>query len=544
MKREGNKKIRQKIDVSSTGKIIYISLFLLFLIYIMNTCGEEGIICFSIGGLIYLTLETCIFSGVSSTISQMIRYRIKREQYKSAKTVLRLGILISIFCGIILAILLFLLKDIVATHLVFDQRIIISFEILIPSICFLFPIGVLRGYFDGMGINMAGLHSMLLMRVILWGGGVIAVMCTCSYGKKVSNLLMNNNFIGVYGAAGASMAISIASAFGLLHLWVLYILLSRSINGKELTDRNRNTTKNSFIIRTIITSSITEALPGILFVGTQLIDFIIFFRLSVRQDSIEYKSIWANYFGVILPVSICLASFSMLIAGSNLKRIRILYEREEQRLLRDKLGDLFHRVFAWSVIIGILTAVLGDKLFNFISRKEMSYASGIAWQGVLIILLPIAYLLFYLLWSGINKTASTIIGILSIAVHIVLLLILNASINQGIDGIVLSNIGGILVLCIGGFLVLSKSIHYRPEWVRHIFITILCGAISGLIAMLLSKALINIFSDLIIIIICTIISLLVYIILLGVLHGFNEEELSNSKLGMILISFFRIVHIM
>ena len=91
---------------------------------------------------------------------------------------------------------------------------------------------------------------------------------------------------------------------------------------------------------------------------------------------------------------------------------------------------------------------------------------------------------------------------------------------------------------------MGRRIQYRQEWLRGIILIILSGAVSGIIAMLLNRAIVSLTGELISFCICFVVAIAVYLVLLTVTRAITPDEMEKIPGGWLLIKLtelFRIV---
>lgn len=78
---------------------------LIFRIPLGYMIGDRGMACFGMANEIYLALAGAFSYGLSEAAALLVRYRIKREQFKSAQKVLRGGLFIGGITGTAISLL-------------------------------------------------------------------------------------------------------------------------------------------------------------------------------------------------------------------------------------------------------------------------------------------------------------------------------------------------------------------------------------------------------------------------------------------------------
>jgi stage V sporulation protein B len=139
----------------------------------------------------------------------------------------------------------------------------------------------------------------------------------------------------------------------------------------------------------------------------------------------------------------------------------------------------------------------------------------------------------------------TVVGGLS--VHILILWLLMSGAPE-VDGliirVVVSNLISMAFVFVTGFMFIARMVKYQGEWLkkslRTLVITLLCSAISGLMAMLLCQGIQNLVGPALTIMICLIVAVLAYLVLMTLLRGLTANELERIPGGYLLLRLGRL----
>lgn len=82
-----------------------------------------------------------------------------------------------------------------------------------------------------------------------------------------------------------------------------------------------------------------------------------------------------------------------------------------------------------------------------------------------------------------------------------------------------------------------------PDWLRFFAIPAACAAVSGLVGMLLCRLLLGLLGALLTLIICFVLSIVIYNVLLVLLKGVREDELREMPGGTILLRLWERIHL-
>ena len=226
------------------------------------------------------------------------------------------------------------------------------------------------------------------------------------------------------------------------------------------------------------------------------------------------------------------------------RRIVVLWEREEYRSAREKLGTLIHQCAVIVIPLSILLAVLSENLLNAILGGDNHQTAVWTQAGCVVVVLFVFAAVFMEILLK-SKRISYVVGIGASAfvLHVgVMILLVNS--GMGIMALIIGSGAFYLVTAIAGFWIIVQRLQYRQEWIRTFAVTIVAAAISGVIAMLLNKVFEPFLGSLISVLICSIAAVAVYLFLLIITRAFKDEELDEMAGGFLLRKAAELLHIM
>ena len=530
--------VRRDYDTIITGFALIGTM--IFRISLEHMIGDKGLACYGTAYEIYYVLGGMIAYGLSEAVCTLVRYRIRREQYKNAQKVLGSALMLGGIIGTLLSILLGLLGHVFSEKVLKVPLAGLSVSIMAPAIVFFILTGVFRGYFQGNGSRMPAIHSRILQIVVLFISGLVFSKIFGGYGSRVSALLQNDDFTGAYGAMGASLGIFTASLLCFLHMLVLYLLLKANRQSQMTREMSR---VQDTRFHMLFGSGVLYFLYWFFFQGQTLVGELIMMRYA--GESNDMLTAWGAYYGKVLSVVGILCCLLGMICLPSVRKLVALLEKDEYRLAREKMGTLIHLSAALSVPTTILLAVFSENLLDVLFGGSNERTAAWLQLGSIMVVLYLFSMIFMEFLLRSRKLAYvTGIGAGAFLLYTILLIMMAKSPKLGINALVIAGIVFYAFVAIGGFLLVGRRIQYRQEWLRGIILIILSGAVSGIIAMLLNRAIVSLTGELISFCICFVVAIAVYLVLLTVTRAITPDEMEKIPGGWLLIKLtelFRIV---
>lgn len=524
---------------------VFISYIIILLgrIPVYHMIGKDGMAYFSLAQEIFLLVGGVLFYSMKEGIASLIRYRVRREQFKGVRRLFLQSLFLALILGMILTVLLEAGCQYVLQNMLQLPLAVMTVRIALLGIPFLALAGVLQGYFQGFHMRAPGVHADFIFTAVFLAVGLISAEGFMLYGQKVSDLLHNGRFQYVYGAIGVSTGLVAASLLSLLYLLILYFVFRRSLekDGSREREYLKNGESSISRIRLILGSGGFHALFYLVFALSGFGSVFIFFLLH-KGDSAAASAFGMYYAGcnALLKAMILII---LMVFYSSIRRVGYYQEREEFRMAREKLGMLLHRMLVVLLPFAILSVVLSENLSILLLGDTGAEASSAMQVGSIGILFGTLGYVFILLLMRLKQSMLAAVSAgAAMVLQMVLLVIMTSAGVGGVLAPALSQMFFYLLLTAAGFVLVSRVMQYRQDWIRGVAIPTVLAAVTGVVTMLINRFLTPAAGRVAGTIVCVVVGILVYVILLLAARNMREEELNSSFFGKLLLKVGRLIH--
>ena len=516
---------------------------MVFRIPLSYIIGDKGIAYFGTANEIYMLLAGIFGYGLSEAAAVLVRYRMKREQVRSAQKVISSALMLGVIVGIVLSILVGVSAHVLAEKMFRIPLSGMAVRMISPAIVLYILTGILRGYFQGNGSKIPAMHSLILNTVFLFAGGLTGAVIMHGYGEKVSALLQNEDYACAYGALGAVLGIVIASLLCFLHMLILYFLLKSRLKKQMGRELSRNQDTGLHVIQMLLGTGALYGALYLIFGGEVLVDELLFYRMSGMTEGLD--TLWGSYYGKYLVVISIVLGVVALFCLLPVKRIIVLIEHNEYRSAKERLGILIHQCSVLGMPAAIFLAVLSENLLNAVFKGSNQQTAAWVQLGCIGMLFAVFAIVFTDILLKLRKTkAVAATAAISFVVHIVTVIILLSGAKLGMEAVIIGNVLFWAAMAVSGFVLLSRILQYRQEWIRSVAFPVAAAAAAGLIIMLLNKALLSFIGNTASLIVCVIVAMVLYMVLLVALKDFTEEELEIMPMGNLILLLSKMLRLM
>lgn len=522
--------------VQYAGILSYMIL-LIMRIPLSKAIGDAGIGLFSPAYELFFLITIFTSYSMTRAMAALIRYRVKREQYKNAKTAFRAAFSMNLCISAAAALLIFVMSGFIAGILVLEPFCRMAVMTVAPVLIFAALIGIFRGYFDGFGLGVLTAHSQYIesisMAVCAFCFGELCYL----YGTKVAALRQDNVYGYAYGALGAMLGVLVSQVITMVHLLVVYVVYSGTLRGKLGMDGSKRLEAQSTLQGMVLRGSLPLAVSGILFNLYMMIDQRMFnYCMNKRELGQERTALWGCYYGkyaVLVGLGAALSVWSVYTAAG---RISNAYERGEYRVMRERIGKAVSRlciiVFPTAIYLAALAGAVSACLYK---GGNDTLTAWVQKGAVIIALYGICFLFGQIMYRVHMIRELLFTTMISLAVHVLAAYILVQKALLGADGIIYALILSFALCGVMNFLLVSRNLKYRPEWLSGIVFPAAAAGVSGLVVAILSRFLLEPLGGMLTLLVGIFAGLFFYITFLMVLRVIGEAELSRIPLGFFFI---------
>lgn len=524
----------------TSGIAAYI-IMLLMRIPLARVIGDEGVGLFAPAFEIFVLVTLYTSHSVSKSMSALMRYRVKRDQYRNARKVFRAAFWMNLIVGAAAAFVILILSSVISGVLALEPLSRMAVMMTAPVVFFAALTGVFRGYFNGYGLSMLAAYSHYIEAV---GMAVFSTVCGGlfhAHGEKVAALLKVDAHASSYGALGAMTGVMLAQVVTMIYALVMFAVYHGALQGKPGQDNNRRVETQGSLQIMILGNCIPTAFVAAAVNVCVLIDQRFFHYSMTKQEMDGVRTaLWGGYYGKAAVVIGVLAAVVCLCVQTSVGRIGSAYEREEYRVMRERLAKAVKKLCIAAFPLAVYMAVSAKAIAETLFKGESDSITGVMQRGAVVVILYGFCFLFGQLMLRIRMIKEILATtVIFLAVHIVSAYFLVQRFHFGAEGIIYALIVSFAVYAALNFLLVCHSLQYRQDWIGTVAFAAGSAAVSGLIVLLLNHLLLSLAGGVITILLSCLVGVILYIIMLMFLRVVGEAELSAIPFGFLFITLGR-----
>ncbi len=494
--------------------------------------GDVGNGYYSVAYEVYSLVLLISCYSLPLAVSKIVSAKMSKRQYKNAERVFRCSMAFAICAGGLCFLILELFGDFIATNIALEPMSALAIKVLGPAVFFVAVMGVLRGYFQGLGTMMPTAISQILEQIFVLIVSIVGSYFLFQRGEKVGALLHNEDYAPSYGAAGASLGPVAGALMGLLFLLFVFRLYRSRTKKQAMKDLSGRVDSYGQIFRLILLTVLPVLLSTTVYNLTNILDIRIYNDVMIQKGLEDVKAynlgVYSGKYRVLINVPTALAN---AMCSSIVPVLTGLVMKEEFRQAREKVnqGLRFTMIIAIPSAVGL--AVLARPIITVLFRGEIDLAVNLLQIGSVSVVFYTMSTLTNGILQGINKMKIPVIhAIIALVIHIAFLYA-TLQMDMGIQAVVYANILFAVIVSLLNWMAIRKFLRYRQELVKTFLIPTIAAAIMGAVIYGINMALKNVAGNLVILIVGLAVGAVVYFIALILLKGIDEEDMKKMPGG-------------
>lgn len=510
---------------------------LLYRIPLQKKIGDSGMGYYSAAFQIYSIMLIISSYSLPTAVSKLVAARVAKGQYKNARKIFRGAMLFASITGGAACLIVLFGADTLASNIMNLPKSAIALRILAPTLLIVAVMGVIRGYFQGLGTMLPTAVSQLFEQIINAVISVVAAIYLFEYGTKVSRLLKDNTYSAAYGAAGGTFGTGAGAFAGLLMLAVMFFFHNREMKINISNDASQRNEGFPKIFRLLIITILPVILSSTIYNISDVLDQSIFGSVMAKKGLSEHDiasnwGIFSTKYKVIINVPVALAN---ALCSSIMPSLTACIEQGKNKLARHKvrLGMRFVMIIAFPCAMGL--SILGKPILSMLFSGEIDMPAMLLRVGSVTVILYSMSTLSNGVLQGINRMNIPVRNAaIALAVHVGVLYLCIGIMDLKLYGVVISVIVFALTVCVLNWICIGRYLSYRQEIRKTFVIPFISSAVMGLVIGLMYLLISKYAGDTLGTLLSILIGVCAYFIMLLKLKGVNENEIRSFPGGDIL----------
>ncbi len=528
------------------GSILAIASFisriigLVYRIPLNAIIGNKGNDYYSTAFEIYNILLIMSAYSLPLAVSKLVSARVAKGQRRNAYRIFKGALMLALVSGGIASLILYFGAGYFTSEIMKTPLSVFALKVLAPTIIVVAVLGVVRGFFQGLGTMMPSAVSQIVEQTVNAFVSVGAAFLLFGYGSRIGAVLGNKEEYGsAYGAAGGTLGTNLGAVFGLLFVGFLFFAYRPLFRRQIRRDRKCKTESYSDIFRILLLTIVPVLLSTTIYNISSVIDQGIFKNVAILQgyspnDISEWWGIFGMQYKTIINIPLAIAS---ALAASCVPNLTAAFSRRDKAAVKSQINTAIRFIMVISFPCAVGIGVLASPVMRLLFGETSPVASGLLRAGAISIVFYSLSTLSNGLLQGINRMKAPVRNAaIALVLHIAVLLFLMFGFHLNIYAVVYANAFFAFVMCVLNAMSVRKYSGYRQEVKKTFLIPLAASCVMGVLVFASYQAVHALLHyNSVATVIAILIGIISYFISLLLLKGLSEDEILRFPKGVLLV---------
>ena len=357
----------------------------------------------------------------------------------------------AVVVGLIVSVFTYVFADFLAGTVMSSPMSVLSLKVLAPTIFIVAVMGVLRGYFQGMGNMLPTALSQLVEQIVNAIVSVAAAYVLFAYGAKVSAIIKVEGYDAAYGAMGGTMGTFAGALAGLIIMSILMILYLWLYRSAIKYDKNNKLDDISVVYGNIFITILPVILSTAVYNVNTVLDQGIFNKimLMLGYTHDEYNALWGIFSGKYRLLTNVPVSIASALAASTVIAIQSAVSRKNKKEVISKTRTGIRFVMIVTIPCAVGLTVLASPVLQLLWHDSRAISANLLRVGSISVVLYSLSTLSNAILQGVDKMRIPVINaIISLVLHLGLLVVMLLVFRLNVYAVVYANIFFAFLMCV------------------------------------------------------------------------------------------------
>ncbi len=452
-----------------------------------NILGDEGQGFYGCAFSIYNVALLLTSYSLPLAVSKLVSARIAKKEYRNATKIFKGALLFAVIVGAAVAVLIFFCADFIAGEMMSLNLSAYALRVLAPGLFIVAVMGVVRGFFQGMGTMVPTAVSQIIEQIVNAVVSIIGASYLLEMGKKAAEAKADPSFPYAYGAAGGTLGTVSGAFFGLLFLLLILTAFYpkfkkravKDITGKEEGYRDIYPILLMTIAPVILSTSIYNI--------SETIDQGIFSNIMAAQghtakETAELLGMFTGKYNTLINIPLAIANS---LGSALIPSLTAAIATGSKKEIHAKINMVIRFVMVIAIPCAVGFLVLAAPILDLLYSGNIAIPARMLQLGAITVVFYCLSTVTNAILQGVDKMMVPVKhAAISLVVHIVGLFIMLVFFKWGIYAVVAGNIIFSLCMCILNARALNRITKYRQEYKTTFLVPLKAAAVMGVAAFL------------------------------------------------------------
>ena len=454
-----------------------------------NILGDEGQGFYGCAFSIYNIALLLTSYSLPLAVSKLVSARVSKKEYKNAMRIFKGALLFAIVVGALVGIVVFACSDFIAGDIMSLKLSAYALRVLAPGLFIVAIMGVVRGFFQGMGTMIPTALSQIAEQIVNAIVSIIGASYLIEIGKKAAQSKTDPSLPFAYGAAGGTLGTVSGALVGLLFLLAVFSMFYPTLKRRIRKDKSKSLESYGEVYQVLFLTIAPVILSTAIYNISESLDQGIFSNIMVAQGYTEKETasllgMFTGKYNTLINIPLAIAN---ALGAALIPSLTATVATGSRKKINDKINMVIRFVMMIAIPCFVGFLVLAEPILDLLYSGNIEIPARMLQLGAITVVFYCLSTVTNAILQGLNKmTAPVKHGAISLAVHLVGLYIMLVAFKWGIYAVVAGNIIFSLSMCILNARALKKATRYKQEVSRTFMTPLKAAVVMGVVTFLVN----------------------------------------------------------
>ena len=448
----------------------------LYRIPLTNIIGDEGNGFLGYAYEIYAMALMLSSFSLPIAVSKLVSTKMAMHQPRNAFRIFKCAMMFAVSVGAVVALAIFLGADMISRHLMESPLSVYTLKVLAPALFIVAVLGVMRGYFQGMGTMVPTAISQVLEQII----------------NATVNIVGASIMIKVGMAAGGTAGTATGALVALLFLMFVFVLFQKVMMRQMRRDRTKHQDGYGQILKVLLLTIAPILFSTAIYNINQIIDLTLFAKIMAAQgvtlkEYIIPQGIYTGKYNTLINIPLAMANG---LAASVIPALTAAVASRNRTQMQNKINQTIRLTMLIAIPCFVGFVVLASPIMQFLYGDSRTEPALMLASGAITVVLYSSSTVTNSILQGLDRlTAPAKNALISLGIHLVAVLLMLVVFKWGIYSLVFSNVIFSFCMCVLNMKDVYKASGFRQDFKTCYIKPFLAALIMGVAAFVSNKLL-------------------------------------------------------
>lgn len=515
---------------------------LAYRIPVNNILGDEGQGFYGCAFSIYNIALLLTSYSLPLAVSKLVSARNSKGEHKNAMRIFKGALLFAVVVGAIVGVVVFAFSDFIAETVMSLRLSAYALRVLAPCLFVVAVMGVVRGYFQGMGTMVPTAISQIIEQIINAIVSVVGASYLLEMGKKVAESQSEPSLPYAYGAAGGTLGTLMGAVSGLIFLLILLKLYYPTMKKRVARDHSQNEEEYKEIYVALLVTIAPVILSTAIYNINDTIDQGIFSSVMISQGHTEKEAaqllgMFTGKYNTLIHIPLAVAN---ALGSSLIPSLTATVASGTKKEIRSKINMVIRFAMLVAIPSSVAFMAMPHQILSLLYVGNIDIPAKMLRIGAITVVFYCLSTITNSILQGLNKMTTPVKhGAISLGIHLVAVVIMLVGFKWEIYSLVVGNIIFSLCMCILNARAISKASGYHQEIKKTFLIPVGAAAIMGISILIVWNMLAIFTPKRLATLITIVVAVLAYVVSLLKLGALTENEIKAFPKGTKIFGFLQ-----